>query len=228
MKLVNTTNLKEILNEPELKKLGKEANDESLDGEYLYQKINKLNIPIKTVLLNQEIICGLGNIYVDEVCFLSKLHPLQLASTLTINDCNNIVENSKKTLAYAIECGGTTIRSYTSSLGVTGRFQLNLHVHTKENEPCDQMYDVTGSLCENNDKFAIDRMLPRIDKGDYLVIHDTGAHGFAMGYNYNGKLKSAELLLKEDGSVQLIRRAETAKDYFATFDCFEDLSMLTK
>ena len=98
----------------------------------------------------------------------------------------------------------------------------------KENEPCDQMYDVTGSLCENNDKFAIDRMLPKIDKGDYLVIHDTGAHGFAMGYNYNGKLKSAELLLKEDGSVQLIRRAETAKDYFATFDCFEDLSMLTK
>ena len=98
----------------------------------------------------------------------------------------------------------------------------------KENEPCDHMYDVTGSLCENNDKFAIDRMLPRIDKGDYLVIHDTGAHGFAMGYNYNGKLKSAEILLKEDGSVQLIRRAETAKDYFATFDCFEDLSMLTK
>ena len=98
----------------------------------------------------------------------------------------------------------------------------------KENEPSDHMYDVTGSLCENNDKFAIDRMLPRIDKGDYLVIHDTGAHGFAMGYNYNGKLKSAEILLKEDGSVQLIRRAETAKDYFATFDCFEELSMLTK
>ena len=98
----------------------------------------------------------------------------------------------------------------------------------KEDAPCDQMYDVTGSLCENNDKFAIDRMLPKIDKGDYLVIHDTGAHGFAMGYNYNGKLKSAELLLKEDGSVQLIRRAETAKDYFATFDCFEELDMLTR
>ena len=98
----------------------------------------------------------------------------------------------------------------------------------KENEPCEYKYDVTGSLCENNDKFAIDRMLPKIDKGDYLVIHDTGAHGFAMGYNYNGKLKSAELLLKEDGSVQLIRRAETAKDYFATFDCFEELGSLTK
>ena len=91
----------------------------------------------------------------------------------------------------------------------------------KEEAACDHMYDVTGSLCENNDKFAIDRMLPKIDKGDYLVIHDTGAHGFAMGYNYNGKLKSAELLLKEDGSVQLIRRAETPEDYFATFDCFD-------
>ncbi|MBQ9927079.1 MAG: diaminopimelate decarboxylase [Lachnospiraceae bacterium] len=89
----------------------------------------------------------------------------------------------------------------------------------KEEAPCECKYDVTGSLCENNDKFAIDRMLPKIDKGDYLVIHDTGAHGYAMGYNYNGKLKSAELLLKEDGSVALIRRAESAKDYFATLDC---------
>lgn len=88
----------------------------------------------------------------------------------------------------------------------------------KEDEVCDHVYDVVGSLCENNDKFAIDRNLPKIDKGDVLVIHDTGAHGFAMGYNYNGKLKSAELLLKENGDVQLIRRAETPKDYFATFD----------
>jgi diaminopimelate decarboxylase len=91
----------------------------------------------------------------------------------------------------------------------------------KEDAPCNHKYDVTGSLCENNDKFAIDRMLPEIEVGDYLVIHDTGAHGFAMGYNYNGKLKSAELLLKEDGSVQMIRRAETPQDYFATFDCFD-------
>ncbi|MBP5415443.1 MAG: diaminopimelate decarboxylase, partial [Lachnospiraceae bacterium] len=89
----------------------------------------------------------------------------------------------------------------------------------KENEPCDHMYDVVGSLCENNDKFAIDRMLPKIDIGDYIVIHDTGAHGYSMGYNYNGKLKSAELLLKEDGSVEMIRRAEEPKDYFATLDC---------
>ena len=86
----------------------------------------------------------------------------------------------------------------------------------KENAPCDHTYDVTGSLCENNDKFAIDRQLPKIDRGDYLVIHDTGAHGFAMGYQYNGKLRSAELLLQTDGTVRLIRRAETPDDYFAT------------
>ena len=97
----------------------------------------------------------------------------------------------------------------------------HITVMGKENAPCDHKYDVTGSLCENNDKFAIDRELPKIDIGDLLVIHDTGAHGYAMGYNYNGKLKSAELLLKEDGGVQLIRRAETPKDYFATFDCFD-------
>lgn len=88
----------------------------------------------------------------------------------------------------------------------------------KEDAPCDHKYDVTGSLCENSDKFAIDRMLPEIEIGDYLVIHDTGAHGYSMGYQYNGKLRSAEVLLKEDGSYQLIRRAENPKDYFATFD----------
>ena len=92
----------------------------------------------------------------------------------------------------------------------------------KENELCDHTYDVTGSLCENNDKFAIDRQLPKIDMGDYLFIHDAGAHGFSMGYNYNGKLRSAELLLKENGDVQMIRRAETPKDYYATFD-FTDI-----
>ena len=98
----------------------------------------------------------------------------------------------------------------------------------KEDAPCDHKYDVTGSLCENNDKFAIDRMLPEIEIGDYIAIHDTGAHGFAMGYNYNGKLKSAELLLKEDGSVQLIRRREEPKDYFATLDCFPEFSDLAE
>ncbi len=97
----------------------------------------------------------------------------------------------------------------------------HITVMGKENEPCDHMYDITGGLCENCDKFAIDRMLPKIDIGDRIVIHDTGAHGFSMGYNYNGKLRSAEILLHEDGSYELIRRAETPKDYFATFDFSE-------
>ena len=88
----------------------------------------------------------------------------------------------------------------------------------KEDDKAEFKYDVTGSLCENNDKFAIDRMLPKIDMGDFLVIHDTGAHGFAMGYNYNGRLRSAELLKTENGEVKLIRRAETPADYFATLD----------
>ena len=82
----------------------------------------------------------------------------------------------------------------------------------KENAPLDHVYDVTGSLCENNDKFAIDRKLPKIDMGDRIVIHDAGAHGHSMGFNYNGKLRSAELLLNEDGSVTQIRRAETLDD----------------
>ncbi len=94
----------------------------------------------------------------------------------------------------------------------------HITVMGKEDQPCDHQYDVTGGLCENNDKFAIDRMLPKIDMGDLLVFHDNGAHGFSMVYNYNGKLRSAEVLLKEDGTTQLIRRAETPKDYFATFD----------
>lgn len=98
----------------------------------------------------------------------------------------------------------------------------HITVMGKEDAPCDHKYDIVGALCENNDKFAIDRMLPEIEKGDLLVIHDTGAHGFAMGYNYNGRLWSAELLLQEDGTAKLIRRAQTIADYFATFDCFEE------
>lgn len=94
----------------------------------------------------------------------------------------------------------------------------HITVAGKENVPCDHVYDVTGSLCENCDKFAIDRKLPKIDMGDYLIIHDAGAHGHSMGYNYNGKLRSAEVLLKTDGSFEMIRRAETPKDYFATLD----------
>lgn len=91
----------------------------------------------------------------------------------------------------------------------------------KEEDPCTEKYDITGGLCENNDKFAIDRMLPKIDMGDIIYIHDTGAHGFSMGYNYNGKLRSAEVLLNENGTYKLIRRAEKPSDYFATLDFSE-------
>ncbi len=94
----------------------------------------------------------------------------------------------------------------------------HITVMGKEKAPFNCKYDVTGGLCENNDKFAVDRMLPQIDIGDILFIHDTGAHGYSMGHNYNGKLRSAEVLLKEDGSAELIRRAETPKDYFSTLD----------
>jgi len=104
----------------------------------------------------------------------------------------------------------------------------HITVAGKEDAPLTHKYDITGSLCENNDKFAIDRMLPEITKGDYLIIHDSGAHGYAMGYNYNGKLKSAELLLKTDGSVELIRRAEKPMDYFVTFDCLPIYDKLKK
>lgn len=94
----------------------------------------------------------------------------------------------------------------------------HITVMGKENSPTDHVYDIVGSLCENNDKFAINRKLPKIDIGDIIVIHDAGAHGYAMGFNYNGKLRSKELLLKPDGKVELIRRAETVDDYFATLD----------
>ena len=102
----------------------------------------------------------------------------------------------------------------------------HITVPGKEHIPADTLYDVTGSLCENNDKFAVDRLLPQVEMGDLVVIHDTGAHGRSMGYNYNGKLRCGELLLEEDGSVQLLRRPETPKDYFATLDhtgLFNDL-----
>lgn len=105
--------------------------------------------------------------------------------------------------------------------GMYGSYH-HITVLGKEDQPLDHMYDVTGSLCENNDKFAIDRLLPAIERGDIVVIHDTGAHGHAMGFNYNGKLRSAELLLKPDGSVKLIRRAETPADYFATLNFEEE------
>ncbi len=104
----------------------------------------------------------------------------------------------------------------------------HITVAGKETAEEKHKYDIVGSLCENSDKFAINRMLPEIQIGDYLMIHDTGAHGFSMGYNYNGRLHSSELLLKENGDVQLIRRAQTIKDYFVTFDCFDIIEGLLR
>jgi diaminopimelate decarboxylase len=103
----------------------------------------------------------------------------------------------------------------------------HISVPVKADQPSTTIYDVTGSLCENNDKFAIERSLPELAPGDLVVIHDAGAHGHARGFQYNGKLRSAELLLREDGSIMQIRRAETVKDYFATldFDALENLAI---
>ena len=101
--------------------------------------------------------------------------------------------------------------------GMYGAYH-EITVSGKENVPCDRVYDVAGSLCENCDKFAVQRSLPEIDMGDLLIVHDAGAHGRAMGFNYNGKLRAGELLLRSDGSVVQIRRAETIDDYFATLD----------
>lgn len=137
MAIVPSTQIEEIMKYPSLAKLGKEANSEALEARELYQKIHKKKEAIKTALLNQEILAGLGNIYVDEVCFLSKLYPGQPCCTLSVEDCNHILINSRKVLKGAIAAGGTTIRSYTSSLGVTGRFQLSLHVHMQKGKPCE-------------------------------------------------------------------------------------------
>ncbi len=136
MALLETTKKEEIMKYQSLIHLGKEANDENYHPEELYEKLKKKHMPIKTALLDQEVICGLGNIYVDEVCFMSKLNPKTSCTEITIDDATNILNSSKIVLAKAIKAGGTTIRSYTSSLGVTGLFQLELLVHSKEKEPC--------------------------------------------------------------------------------------------
>lgn len=146
MKLVKTTNFDEIMLEPELKKLGKEANDETIDAKEFYQKIHKMRIKVKTALLDQTLIAGLGNIYVDEVCFMSGINPEYPCNLLTLYDCENILASSRYILAGAIKAGGTTIRSYTSSLGVTGRFQLKLHVHTKAGYACENCHTIIKKI----------------------------------------------------------------------------------
>ena len=127
---------KDIENQEEIKKLGLEPDSSKLTKEYLFNKINKSNKHIKELLLDQSIINGLGNIYVDEVLFASNIHPERLGKDVTLDECDNIVKNASCIIKKATECGGTTIRSYTSSLGVTGTYQNYLKVHTKKDEDC--------------------------------------------------------------------------------------------
>lgn len=129
-------NKNEIYNYEEIKKQGYEPNSKELTGEYLFNKINKLNIPIKSILLDQTIISGLGNIYANEVLFKAKVNPFKRGKDITLEECNNIIIATNDIIPKAIEMGGTTIKSYTSSLGVTGRFQQELNVHKKDGQKC--------------------------------------------------------------------------------------------
>ncbi|MBI2659532.1 diaminopimelate decarboxylase [Candidatus Woesearchaeota archaeon] len=157
----------------------------------------------------------------DEIIVKNKLNPIKI-----FTECGRVITGPYGYLITRVRHIKHIYRDYVgtdasmANLMRPGMYGAYHHVTVlgKENAPKNHVYDVTGSLCENNDKFAIQRKLPEIERGDILTIHDTGAHGHAMGFNYNGKLRSAELLLRSDGSVKQIRRAETMKDYFATLD----------
>ena len=163
---------------------------------------------------------GIERLY-EEKIKPSRLHPVRV-----IMECGRVITGPYGYLVSRVLHKKETYKSFigldASMANLMRPAMYGAHHHItvlgKENAPADHLYDVTGSLCENNDKFAINRKLPEIEVGDLLAIHNTGAHGHAMGFNYNGKLRSAELLLKPDGSVKLIRRAETTRDYFATID----------
>ena len=171
-----------------------EANDIALIGEGVRRKFQEILVP-----------AGMGDV---ELC--SELGRFMTAPYGCLVTKVLHFKHIYKEYAGVDACAADLMRP-----AVYGSYH-HITVAGKEDTPCTQRMDVTGSLCENCDKFAVDRMLPELQRGDLLVIHDTGAHGHAMGYNYNGKLRSAELLLREDGSVKLIRRAETPEDYFAT------------
>jgi len=171
-------------------------NDIEIIGEKVHQVFDEILLP-----------AGLGDISIYTELGRFMLGPYGALITRVLHE-----KHTHKEYVGCDACAANLMRP-----AIYGAYH-HITVMGKENEPCDHKYDVTGSLCENSDKFAVDRMLPEINIGDLLFIHDAGAHGFSMGYNYNGKLRSAEVLLKEDGSTQLIRRAETPQDYFATFD----------
>ena len=172
------------------------ANDIAVIGEKVHEKFDEILVP-----------AGLGNIKLFTELGRFMLGPNGMLIAKAIRE-----KHIYKEYIGLDACAANLMRP-----AMYGAYH-HITVLGKENAPCDHMYDVVGGLCENNDKFAIDRMLPKIDIGDIVYIHDTGAHGSAMGYNYNGKLRSAEVLLCEDGSHRLIRRAETPRDYFATLD----------
>ncbi|MBN1687212.1 MAG: diaminopimelate decarboxylase [Spirochaetales bacterium] len=161
-----------------------------------------------------------------EKLYETKIRPSGLHPVRVIMECGRVITGPYGYLVARVRHKKETYKTFVgldaSMANLMRPAMYGAHHHItvlgKEDAPVDHVYDVTGSLCENNDKFAIDRKLPEIEVGDLVVIHNTGAHGHAMGFNYNGKLRSAELLLRPDGSVKLIRRAETAKDYFATLD----------
>jgi diaminopimelate decarboxylase len=169
-------------------------NDIAVIGEGVRQKFEEILVP-----------AGMGNIRLCTEMGRFMLAPNGHLVTRAIHE-----KHTYKEYIGVDACAANLMRP-----AIYGAYH-HITVMGKENAPCDHKYDVVGSLCENCDKFAIDRMLPEIEKGDLLVIHDTGAHGFSMGYNYNGRLRSAELLLQEDGNVRMMRRAETPDDYFAT------------
>lgn len=171
-----------------------EANDITVIGRLVEEKFNEILVPN-----------GLGDISIYTELGRFMLGPYGHLVARAVHE-KNIYKNYIGLDACAVNLMRPAMYGAYHHITVAGR----------ENEPNTQVYDITGSLCENNDKFAIDRSLPKIEIGDYIIIHDTGAHGFAMGYNYNGKLRSAELLLRENGNVELIRRRETPQDYFST------------
>jgi diaminopimelate decarboxylase len=166
----------------------------------------------------QEVSEGMRKLY-KQIIVAADLDPLNI-----VFECGRMVTGPYGYLVSQVRHVAQKYKTYVgldSSMANLMRPALygayhHITVLGKEDEEATEVYDVTGSLCENNDKFAIDRRLPEIEAGDYVIIHDAGAHGYAMGFNYNGKLRSAELLLTEKGTVELIRRAETIDDYFAT------------
>ena len=179
----------------------KEPNDIFVIGDGVHKAFDEVLVP-----------AGLGNVRIFTELGRYMLAPNGLLVTKAIHE-----KHTHKEYIGVDACAANLMRP-----AIYGAYH-HITVMGKEYAPCDHKYDVTGSLCENCDKFAVDRMLPEIEMGDIFVIHDSGAHGFSMGYNYNGRLRSAEILLKEDGSTLKIRREETPADYFATLEGYWNL-----